>query len=394
VKRILVALAACIPWACAAPLFAQTFFGTLGVESATGVERGSTALVLPVEEPTTFLAFDRFGSGDVGPLVFSLAHARGDVLAAGDQLDLIVAGAGPDRAGAAELGAVGLGYRIALGAELTAYLNGSFARVRPDGPLTARAGIEGHRGQVALGLRRDIPAGRDARMSQIVELRARETGATSFGTTFLDERVQSVFVGFRRNAGRPLGRQSRLGAALSAGVADYGPSAIPGALASDPGASDRFLRVSASAEGSLPLFGPWAINAGLVGQVSAASLPVSQRCGFETNAYSRGFDISELLGDSCLAGRGELAANLGRPGPGSRLWVQAFAGIDGGRMTLNANDLREGRDADWSSVNLGVRALSADWVAEISLSDVLESPASAATSEGDGRLWFRAALRF
>jgi hemolysin activation/secretion protein len=394
VDRLLAALAACISWACATPLVSQTFFGTLGVENATGVERGSTALVLPVDEPTTFVAVDRFGSEDVGPFVFSLAHARADILTDGDQLDVVVAGAGPDRAGTAELGAVGLGYRLALGPELTAYLNGSVARVAPDGPLTARAAIEGHRAQVALGLRRDIAAGSDMRLSQIVELRARETGATSFGTTILDERVSSVFVGFRRNAGSPLGRQSRLGAALSAGVAEYGRSAIPGALASDPGASETFLRVSASAEGSLPLFGPWAINAGLVGQVSAASLPVSQKCGFETNAYSRGFDISELLGDSCLAGRGELAANLRRPGPGSRLWVQAFAGIDGGRATLNANDLRDGRDADWSSVNLGVRALAEDWVAEISLSDVLESPASAATAEGDGRLWFRAAWRF
>jgi hemolysin activation/secretion protein len=394
VNRTLVAVAACISGACATPLFAQTFFGTLGVESATGVERGSTALVMPVDDPTTFLTLDRFGSADAGPLAFSLAHARADVLRKGDQVDLIALAAGPGRTRNAELGAVGLGYRIAVGPDLTAYFNGSLARAVPDGPLTAGTGIEGGRAQVALGVRRDISPAPDVRLSQIVELRARETGATSFGTTFLDERVQSVFIGIRRTAGRPLGQQSRLGAALSAGVADFGASATPAALASDPGASDTLLRFSASAEGSLPLRGPWAINAGIVGQVSRDSLPVSQKCGFETNAYSRGFDISELLGDSCIAGRGELAANLGRPRPGNPLWVQAFAGIDGGRMTLNENDLRDGREEEWSSVNLGVRALAADWVAEISLSDVRESPGSATTPEGEGRRWFRAALRF
>jgi hemolysin activation/secretion protein len=394
VKRILVAMAACISSAWVGPISAQTFFGSFGVESATGIERGSTALIERVDEPTFFLTFDRFGSEEVGPFVSSFAHARPHVLRAGDQFDVIGVVAGPGRNGAAELAAAGFGYRLSFGADMTAYLNGSLARVAPGGPLTARFGIEGYRGQVALGLRRDVSTGTAVRMSQILELRARESGATSFGTTFLDERIQSVFLGFRRNAGSPLGRQSRLGAALSFGVADYGASAVPGALASYPGASEVFLRFSASAEGSLPLAGLWAINAGLVGQVSWDSLPVSQKCGFETNSYSRGFDISEILGDSCLAGRGELAANLRRPGPGSRLWVQAFTGIDGGRVEQNANALRQATGDDWSSVNLGLRALGANWVAEVSLSDVLESPAATATSEGDARLWVRAALRF
>lgn len=380
--------------ACASPLPAQTFFGTFGTESATGVERGSTALVLPVEEPTAFLTFDSFGSREAGPAVASVGYAFPDVMFAGDQLDMVAVVAGPGREQATELAAAGVGYRFAISPDATAYLTASFARLTPQGPLTADAGIEGYSRQVALGLRRETDPGPTVRLSQVFELRVRDAGATAFGTSFLDERIQSVFIGFRRSAGLPFGRQSRLGAAISAGRADYGVAALPGALASYPGASDLFLRLSASAEGSLPLFGPWVINAGLVGQMSDDSLPVSQKCGFGTNAYSRGFDLSEVLGDRCVAGRAELAANLSRPGAGSGLWVQAFAGVDGGHVRQNANDLRAATRQDWSSVNLGVRALASNWVAEISFSDVLESPASAATAEGDERLWVRAAIRF
>ncbi|WP_171060448.1 hypothetical protein [Poseidonocella sp. HB161398] len=43
------------------------------------------------------------------------------------------------------------------------------------------------------------------------------------------------------------------------------------------------------------------------------SLPVSQRCSFETNGHARGFDYALVTGDRCLAGRAERAVALEPP---------------------------------------------------------------------------------
>lgn len=393
-KHKSVAITAWLHLFCASAAFGQTFFGSVGVESATGVERGSTALVESVEKTTSFLTFDTFGSDDAGPLVSSLTFALPGILRPDGQLDMTAVVAGPGETRATELRAAGLGYRLKRGEGLTFYVNGTYAEATPDGPATTAFAIDGFRRQIALGARRQIRSQTGSVITQVLELRARETRATSLGVPVVDERIQSVFAGIRRTTGRPFELQTRLGAAISAGFADYGDPNTRGSLASHPGASESFFRVSASAEASLPLSSLWAINAGIVGQWTGDSLPASQKCGFGTNSYSRGFDISELTGDRCLAGRIELAANVVRPGRGSRTWVQAFGGLDRGRVSQLGNSFLPDSTGVWSSGTLGVRALGKDWVAEISASEVLASPSWSATAKGDRRLWFRAAMRF
>jgi len=254
--------------------------------------------------------------------------------------------------------------------------------------------IEGDRRQIALGARHRSRPREGVATTITLEARARETSAVSFDTRILDERIRSLFFGVRRSTGRPFGAQSRIGFAASGGIVDFGDPTPPGALASAPGASERFLRYSASAEGSLPVSKTLALNAGIVGQWTDQSLPVSQKCGFGTNSYSRGFDVSELSGDRCLAGRVELAANarpVSRLGPN---WIQAFAGLDGGRLHDLGNDLVASAWGTWSSGSVGVRALGQDWIAEVSATKALDAPSQAVTSSGDARLWVRAAFRF
>jgi hemolysin activation/secretion protein len=374
---------------------AQSFFGTVGIENAVGVERGSTALVERVDGPTAFVTLDSFGSEDVGPWVSSLTFALPGVIASTDQFDVTAVLAGPGKEETEELLAAGVGYRLRpWDPETTLYLTASHARVSPDGPLTRPLSIDGSRSLLGVGLRRSVETG-DAKTDYVLELRGRESKGRSFGTPILDERIAAVFLGVRRSTGQPFELQTRLAAAASAGIADFGESVPPGTLASVPGAADQFVRASASAEASVPLSSLFAINAGVVGQWSSAPLVASQRCGFETNAYSRGFDQSEILGDACLSGRMELAANAILPrADGSFLWLQPFAGIDGGHFRNLETRFTGNSSGEWSSASVGVRALGADWIGEIALTTVLHAPAIAIARSGEERVWIRAGVRF
>jgi hemolysin activation/secretion protein len=374
---------------------AQSFFGTVGIENAVGVERGSTALVETVEVPTALFTLDSFGSEDVGPWVSSLTFALPGVIAPTDQFDLTAVVAGPGEVEKNELLAAGVGYRLRpWDPETTLYLTASYARVSPDGPLTRPLSLDGSRKLLGVGLRRSVETD-DAVTDYVIEFRARDSEGGSFGIPVLDERIAAVFLGVRRSTGQPFEVQTRFGAAVSAGVAEFGDSLPPGVLASVPGAAERFFRASASAEASVPLSRVFAMNAGLVGQWSNAPLTVSQRCGFGTNAYSGGFNQSEILGDICLSGRVELAANAILPSPdGTSLWLQPFAGIDGGRFQNLATRFAGNSTDDWSSVSIGIRALGTDWISEIALTKIFRAPSIAISMSGEERLWLRGGLRF
>jgi hypothetical protein len=108
-------LAAGLASLCISAIEAQTFFGTMGVENAIGVERGSTALVEPVDKSTTILTLDSYGSEEVGPWVTSLTFAIPRVLGATDQWDLTGVVGGPGEERSTELRAGGFGYRSGPG---------------------------------------------------------------------------------------------------------------------------------------------------------------------------------------------------------------------------------------------------------------------------------------
>ncbi len=369
--------------------WAQTFFGSIGVESAVGVERGSTALLAPVTELTQYLTLDNYGIEDVGPATASVSASVPRVLAPTDQVDLSLVLAGPGQSRAAELAAFGTGYRYAFGNGTTAFGTASFGQAMPDGPATRDFDITGEQADVALGLRRSHSFGETRRLLWSAEVRARDVKSRSRDVPVLDESLRFAIAGLRYEAGAMRDRRIRLAAAVAKGVDALGSTRRGNSRSSTPGAVPDFERVSFSAETSQPLPGRWTFNGGLIGQWSRDVLPLSQRCGFRTNAYSRGFEVSEVTGDRCIGSRLELARDLTLPAPG-RAWLQGFAGIDGGRIGSNAGS----RPVDgWSSLSVGVRALAGGFVGEVSLTRTLDRPDVAGDGDED-RLWVRAALRF
>lgn len=133
----------------------------------------------------------------------------------------------------------------------------------------------------------------------------------------------------------------------------------------------------------------------MIGQWTEHSLPVSQRCGFETNAYARAFDYAVVAGDRCLGTRVELGYNFQLPDfrSGRLDSTQGFVGIDGGRIDNMANAFSDGGGDGWASLSVGVRTLQGSILGEIALTRILDRPLVAANQDRD-RLWFRTAVQF
>ena len=161
------------------------------------------------------------------------------------------------------------------------------------------------------------------------------------------------------------------------------------------GASSEFLRISASAETSIPLPRRFVLNAGVIGQWSDDSLPISQRCGYGTNAYARGFDRSYVNGDRCLGGRTELAYNIELPDLTSEKfnYTQGYVGIDFGWVQDNPTFAMPRLIDTWSSGSLGVRTLRGDFIGEVSVTQIFDQP-TGATEQQQTRFWLRGAARF
>lgn len=374
---------------------AQSFFARLVTDPATGVDRGSTSLIRSLDEPTGFMTFSSIGAEAIGPYIGSIGYSSPDLALEGDQLDAVAVIGGPSAAGGSELAAGGIGYRLALGdAGPTLYANADFGRFELGTayllPLRARGTIA----NASFGARHTWPVGGGI-LTGSLEFTARSERAESAGTEIVHEDLRFIRLAMVRSQGRPFGLQSRFALSMTRGLPGLGASPTANPKSSAPGATSDFFRAAFNAEASVPLHGDFLMNAGIIGQWSDDSLPLSQRCGYGTNNYSRGFDQGYVNGDRCLGGRVELAYDFQRPAPGDRKIrkTQMFAGIGGGYVWDNANAfVSAGRDR-WSSFSLGVRTLQGRFLGEIAVTRILARP-DGVTPQDKTRLWFQTAMRF
>jgi hemolysin activation/secretion protein len=375
------------------PGAAQTFFGDLGEGVTVGVDQGSTSLLPEVDGPTRFLTFDTYGSSDVGPDIWSASLALPDVLAAGDQLDMVVVPGGVGGGGTPELLAFGLGYVGPLGGGgLEWFLRGDHGTLMPGDGASRAADLRIYSTNLSLGLRQTWRPAEDTTLRATLEFKARDLRGSTLGGPALEEDLRVIQASVQRETGVPFGFRTRLGLSLAHGLDGLGASDPANPLASLPGASSEFMRFSVAAEMSLPVSPLWVINAGVAVQWADASLPLSERCGYATNAFSRGFDRTVANGDHCIAGRLEAARYVVLPTADrpDRALVQGFAGIDGGIVRDLANPVLPARTEGWSSLSLGFRVLRSGTVGEVAVSRVLDDFAG---HDPAPRVWVRLGVR-
>ncbi len=382
-------------FATASTSHAQSFFASNVSEPAAGVDRGSTSNIQKLDQPTTFLTFDTYGSEDVGPNILSIGRITPDLFIEADQLDIVGVIAGPSADDNLELRAGGMGYRARLGEGIVGYANYTQSDVTLGSSDMIVLDITGTLRVGAIGVRHTAPRENESEITSSVELVARQAEGTLLGTPTIDEDLRLLRAAVLYQQGLPNLFQRRFAAAITKGLDALGASSPDNPLASAPGATSDFLRTSLSAEISLPLSELWVVNAGLIGQWSGDSLPVSQQCGYGTNAYARGFDQTFVSGDQCLGSRFELAYNVQPPSlvDEGLQFTQAYFGVDVGRLWNNENAILPSRTDEWSSASLGVRTIQGDFIGEVSLTHIFDQPIGPAPQD-QTRFWVRAGVRF
>lgn len=395
VKAALIPAGTTLLLAAASTANAQSFFASNVTEPAAGVDRGSTSNVSKLDDPTKFLTFDTFGSKEIGPNIMALGQISPDLLFDEDQLDVISVIAGPSVDDALELWAVGIGYRVPIANGVLGYANFTHSDVELGSADTSALEITGTLRVGAIGLRHTKARENDAKIVSSIEFVGRQAEGTFLGMPNLDENLRLLRATVLYQQGLPNLFQRRFAAAVTKGIEGLGASEPDNPLASSPGATPDFLRASFSVEVSLPLSEMWVFNAGLVGQWSGDSLPVSQQCGYGTNAYARGFDQSYVRGDQCLGSRVELAYNVQLPkfDDTGIQFTQAYFGVDQGRFWNTENALLPSRTDDWSSASVGVRTIQGDFIGEVSLTHVFDQP-TGAPPQDQTRFWVRTGIRF
>jgi hemolysin activation/secretion protein len=379
---------------------AQSFFGSVVADPTVGVDRGSASQIRRVEETTRYLTFSTEGSKDVGPIVLGLGFSMPDLARDGDQLDTIFALAGPSEERKTELEAAGFAYRLPVGMDGTMlFATLDYGEVKLGTASSLAFGITGERSTFSLGVSRRWDLAQFASLTAAAEIGAREVEGTGFGVTTLDESLRFARLSLLYENGAPMQFQHRYALAVTKGFSDFGASPPQNPLSSTPGGTSDFLRISFSAETSVPLSREVVANVGLIGQWSPDSLPASQRCGFATNRYARGFDVGFVSGDRCLGARTELAYNLEIPdliaaasGEQTR-FTQAYFGVDFGTIDDVSNAIVAGTADRWSSASFGVRTLRGNFIGEVSVTHILDAP-SGAVAQPETRIWLRAAIEF
>jgi len=121
-----------------------------------------------------------------------------------------------------------------------------------------------------------------------------------------------------------------------------------------PGTSPTFTKVAATVSRDQPLFDHVSMVLASAGQYSRDVVPVSELFGFGGTEFGRGYDFSEIVGDSGLAGKAELRYTEIVSGGHLQAW-QPYAFFDAGVVWNNFAFLTAKRQTA-TSTGVGVRA--------------------------------------
>jgi len=126
------------------------------------------------------------------------------------------------------------------------------------------------------------------------------------GASFNDDRLR----GFRGKVDSDFADTfqgvNQINVTVSQGVEGLGSTDNGNPLASRLAGRVDFDKIELTASRTQPLFGHLSAFASAYGQYAGTPLLVPEQCGFGGRYFGRAYDPSELLGDSCIEGVGEL----------------------------------------------------------------------------------------
>lgn len=267
--------------------------------------RGAATLVVTVVEKRldAIARIDNRGTPARGPFEYFGSATANNLLGRHEAWTFTYAGVVP----LDELNYAALGYRQVLTSEgLTFFADGSDAWGVP--------------GTVALEqlLYRTLGPYGEAGFSYPV-IRSRETNLTLsglfygsdnesdvLGAPFNDDRLRGFRGKVDTDFADSLQGVNQINVTVSQGVEGLGSTENGNPLASRLAGRVDFEKIEVTASRTQPLFGHFSAFASTYAQYAGTPLLVPEQCGFGGRYFGRAFDPSELLGDSCVEGVGEL----------------------------------------------------------------------------------------
>jgi len=313
----------------------------------------TSVLVVDVtEKPVDVLGrVDNRGTQARGPIQFLSTATINNVLGAHEALTLSYAGASPQT----ELQYVSGYYRHVLTSEgLTTFADASYSWGQPGTqPLRILDYIT--RSTVA-----------EAGASYPL-LRSRERNFTVSALAFLSDSYSDILEA-PFNVDRLRGARGKLdgdfadtlqginqiNVTVSQGINGFGSTNNGNALASRASGRVDFSKIEATVSRTQPLGQSLSAFASLYGQYAGTSLLAPEQCGFGGRFFGRAYDPSELLGDHCIEGIGELRYDPPVTNP-QLTQLQLYGFGDYGRLFVREPAVGTDPQSHGASVGAGLR---------------------------------------
>jgi hemolysin activation/secretion protein len=195
------------------------------------------------------------------------------------------------------------------------------------------------------------------------------------GAPFNDDRLRGVRGKVDADLADSLQGINQFNVTISQGIEGLGSTENGNPLASRVVGRVDFQKIEATASRTQPLFDRFSAYVSAYGQYAGTPLLVPEQCGFGGRYFGRAFDPSQLLGDSCIEGVGELRYDVPpQPVPLAQK-AQLYTFSDYG--SLYTRDVSLGTPAvqDAASVGGGIRLGWFNYLdAELSIAKAIAGP--------------------
>jgi hemolysin activation/secretion protein len=331
-------------------LLLSDLFGVTGhAVLVPGNTAGSIGIEVKIEKTSaspfhTQLSFDNYGSRYLGPYEVSAAEQTGNVFLPHDRVNLTLFGSVPPE----KLRFLTASYLAPVGSNGTSLgLSGSYGETAP-GFTLAPKDVRGSSNSVGIDFSQNLIRSRERNLSFTTNLSVKEASSQILSQQLYDDRLRTLKMGVSYDDADALGGADAVQISATQGLAILGASR-PGAanLSRAEGRSDfTKLELVLSRSQNLPYSFSGLFS--FAGQYALEPLLSAEQFGYGGQSFGRGYDPSQITGDSGVSGLFEL--RYGGVPDFLRVAAQPYAFYDLGKV-WNIHSVGE----SGASVGVGVR---------------------------------------
>ena len=333
----------------------------------------ATLVVAVIEKPVDANAhIDNRGTPARGPFEYYGSATINNPFGLQDALTFTYAGVVPLK----ELNYAALGYKKVLTSEgLTVFADASDAwgtpgTVQLEDLLYRTLGPYGD-----VGLSYPVIRSREKNLTLSGLFYGSDNESYVFDAPFNDDRLR----GFRGKVDADFADQwqgiNQFNVTVSQGIDGLGSTSNDNPLASRLAGRVDYDKVELTASRTQPLFDRFSAFLSAYGQYAGTPLLVPEQCAFGGRYYGRAFDPSELLGDSCIEGVGELRYDVPPPALHFVQRAQFYTFSDFGQLYTRDAALGTPVNQKAASIGSGIRL---GWLnnvdADLSVAKAIEGP--------------------